>query len=183
MSQSPAPHINLLSKRKAKFDKQTKVAVKTKVWSGMVLVGYVAILVLVLIVAQVINWRVESTKKAINTAKLTLTSRIVLINQYEMLQSRVGIAKKLLAEKRESISLWQGVREILPEGVELSGFNLEASSLTLGFTAPHVVSANETHTMLETRLSELGVVEVKVGTSRSDDASYTLDASAILAGK
>lgn len=182
MSQSPAPRINLLSKRKASFDKQTQVAVKSKVWSGVVLVGYVAVLVLIVLVGQVFSWRVNSTQKAIDAAKLTLTSKIVMINQYEMIQDRITIIKKLLADKRESIGLWQGVRARLPLEVELTQFTLDGNNLTLGFTAPHVVSANQTIDMIATRLSEIGISKTSVTTSRGDTAEYQLSAEAVLSG-
>ncbi len=180
MSQSPAPSINLLSKRKARYDKQSGVAIKVKVWSGVVLIAYIGILVLTLVIAQIFSWKLSKEEKALSQAKLELASKIVLVHQYEVAQKKLTAIKKLLAERREVVSLWNGVRELIPDGVEMSGFSLSESQLQLIFDAPHVLLANQIIDVAETQFYSLGAETVTATVGRSDDASYQVRASLLL---
>jgi hypothetical protein len=172
--------INLLSEKKNKFDKRLQLAVKVKTWSGIILVGYIAVMVLTVIVNQVYVMRIDGTRKALDAARLKLTSKVLLIDQYNSVINRAAVIKTLLAERRESISLWNTVRGMLPETVELTRFGLDDAGLSLGFSAPSVLLANQMLEIIETQFDQINAQETEVGILRSDDASYSINAEVVL---
>lgn len=172
--------INLLSEKKIKFDRQSQFALKVKAWSGLVLVGYIAVMVMSVLIGQVYSIRLNSTNKALNKAKLQLASKVLLIQQYDLVVERAGIIKKILVERRESIKLWSTVKSLIPAGVELTKFGLDGNTLSLGFTAPHVVLANQMQDVIETQFQQLNPQRITVGINRSDDASYMISADLLL---
>jgi hypothetical protein len=175
--------INLLSKKKQKFDQQAQLAVKVRVWSAMVLAGYVAIMVISLAVNQIYVLRISSVKKALEEARFQLTSKVALVNQYESVVKRAAVIKSLLARRRESVGLWEKTRAMLPPGVELARFGLSGDDLDLGFTAPTVILANQMLEVVETQFNQIDAAKTEVDINRSDDASYTISADVVLAGQ
>ncbi len=183
MSQLSAPNLNLLSRKRVKFDKQYRLAATVKFWSGVVLVVYVGLLVAVVAVAQIFHWKQVEVEKALTSAKLTLASQVVLINQYQSVQSRSKIIKKVLGERREVIDLWQNIRSILPEGTEMQNFSIKQNVLNIGFSATHVVKANQIVDMIKNQLGSLGIEKTEFSVSRADDASYSIVGQMTLANK
>jgi Tfp pilus assembly protein PilN len=175
--------INLLSKKKLKFDKQAQLALRVRVWSGMVLAGYVAVMVISLLVNQIYVFRINSAKKALDEAKFQLTSKVALVSQYESVVKRAAVIKSLLVKRRESVGLWETTRAMLPQGVELTQFGLTGDDLGLGFKAPTVILANQMLDVIETQFNQIDAATTKVDINRSDDASYNISADVVLASK
>lgn len=180
MNYSAAPAINFLSERKVKFDKNTRFAQKVKLWSGVVLVVYIALLVVLVMIDQVYAARQNQTEKALQAAKLELTSKLVVIDQYKAVVNRAKAIKQLLTERRSSIELWNKVKEILPEGTELLGFSLEESKLSLRFSAPNVVVANQVIDVVSSGLGGIEPSSAEVDVRRDESASYNVNVEATL---
>ena len=172
--------INLLSEKKVKFDRSVSQASKVKRWSGVALVGYVLVLVLVLVVGQIITIKRQMTEKALDKAKLTLVAKSVFLDQYTGLIKRSGVIQTLLDERRESIELLNKVRAMLPAGVELVDFTLKEDGLGIGFRASNVLFANQMMDIVETGFADLGSESTSVRIARSQDASYLINAEITL---
>jgi Tfp pilus assembly protein PilN len=167
-----APQINLLTKRKKAFNKQSAFAVRAKVWSGTVLVVYSIVLVLLVAFNVFFLEKATSTQEALDQANMSLSSSAVIVKQYEAVVSRSKTIEILLSERRESIKLWQQLRQILPEGTELTTFELEGSALNISVSAPNVLFANQVVDMIEKSIPTIGVHKTIVDVSRESDASY-----------
>jgi len=172
--------INLLAEKRLKFDKKSRVAAKARMWSGVVLVVYVAIMVLTLVVGQVISIKINKAKKALEQAKSEIASQVVLVNQYETVIERADVIKEMLGKRRESIDLWNKVQGMLPSGVELSKFGLKENVLSLSFKVPHVVAANQMMDVIEQQFESFEAESNEVSISRSSDASYSVSTELVL---
>jgi hypothetical protein len=169
-----APAINLISKKKDRFDKQAALSARVKVWSGIGLVIYGGLLAAVLVVVGVLSFRIEGVTKSLDRAKLDLASQALVIQKYEAVYGRLSSIKTLFAEKREVIDLWTNVRAMLPLGCELTGFRFEEKTLNVTVTAPHVLVANELVDRVELGLEDMGIEKTDLSLSRGMDASYRI---------
>lgn len=169
-----APVVNLIAKKKDRFDKQAALSVRARVWSGIALAVYVGLLAVVLVVVGVLSARIEGVTKSLDRAKLELASQALVIQKYDAVHGRLSSIKTLFAEKREVIDLWMNIRGIMPAGCELTGFRFDETSLTVNANAIHVLAANQLVDRVEQGLEDIGIEKTEVSVNRGMDASYRI---------
>lgn len=169
-----APRINLLAKRKARYDKQTALAERAKKTSAIVLGVYLLVTIVVVGANYYFGSRVDEIDADLSKIKLSLSTKSVTLAQYEQITNRSEIVQKLIDKRREVTKLWLKLNSILPEGAELRDFSMEEDTVTFLISAPHVLLANQSMEALEQNFSDIGAKSSTMQIARSEDATYRL---------
>jgi cell division protein FtsL len=170
----PAPKVNLLAKKKARFDEQQGVAVRAKVVAGVLLIVYFVVTLAVAGLNVYVRINVNTVESQIKELTQLMMNQTTEIQRYSQGLTLLSMVQTILNQRRESIDLWNQIQMLVPAQCELTHFSMEDNILHIGIRAPHVFLAQQVITMTETNLSKIGVSTFTSLISRADDASYTI---------
>jgi len=173
MQTAQIPQINLISKKKAKYDKQLVEAVKGRKLAMVVLVVFAGLSLAASAGNMYVSNKLDETRDSIEAIKLALSARQENVSNYESVSRRVKLIQKLIQDRREVVKLWQQLQSILPAGCQLNSFGLEGDTLSAAISAPHVLVANELIGIVEQGMG-LEAKSSTVNISRKADAQYVI---------
>jgi hypothetical protein len=174
MSQLPASSINLLTKRRHSYDKSLQALQKAKIYAGITLVVYGGLMFAAFSIDGVMGLQVDRLNSEANKLRLAISSQAANEQKTLTVVTKARSIEKLIGKRRLITDIWNLTRSMLPEGAQITGFNIIDSKLVVGIRAPHIVKAVTILDILEQNKQGYVVTQSEVSVTRPEDATYSL---------
>jgi hypothetical protein len=171
-------HINLLSERKKQFRDRTVLFSKLQFATGIVLVAYIAILVLVSGARGATALQVNSLEKKIKGEELRITQLKPIETLYHFVANKYQLIDEAYYGRLPLIPILDEVVSLIPKDVSMKSLQLEelGDNWLVTFSSESMYSANSLLDVFENKVTvgEYEIIQIS-SISRSKDGIYSFN--------